>query len=76
MAIRTVVTRGYGNGTFNGTIALVVTRGYTVAAQPDTAKYTMNVLANISPALNVTSNISPALNVTSNPTPSKEVESG
>lgn len=28
MAIRTVVTRGYGNGTFNGTIALVVLRGY------------------------------------------------
>lgn len=28
MAIRTVVTRGYGNGTFNGTIPLVVTRGF------------------------------------------------
>jgi len=28
MAIRTVITRGYGNGTFNGTIGLVVTRGY------------------------------------------------
>ena len=28
MAIRVVVTRGYGNGTFDGTIALVVTRGY------------------------------------------------
>ena len=32
MAIRTVVTRGYGNGTFNGTIALIVTRGYGVGA--------------------------------------------
>ena len=31
MAIRTVVTRGFGNGTFNGTIALVTTRGYTQA---------------------------------------------
>lgn len=31
MAIRTVVTRGYGNGTFNGTIALVVTHGYAIA---------------------------------------------
>lgn len=31
MAIRTIVTRGYGNGTFNGTIGLVVTRGYTVS---------------------------------------------
>ena len=28
MAIRTVVTRGFGNGTFDGTIALVVRRGY------------------------------------------------
>ena len=32
MAIRTVITRGYGNGTFDGTIALVVARGYTVGA--------------------------------------------
>ena len=31
MAIKTVVTRGYGNGTFNGTIPLVVTRGFTPA---------------------------------------------
>ena len=30
MAIRTVITRGYGNGIFNGTIALVVTRGYAI----------------------------------------------
>lgn len=28
MAIRTICTRGYGNGTFSGTIALVVLRGY------------------------------------------------
>ena len=28
MAIRTVITRGYGNGTFNGTIPLVTLRGY------------------------------------------------
>ncbi len=28
MAIRTVVTRGFGNGTFSGTIALVTLRGY------------------------------------------------
>ena len=32
MAIRTVVTRGFGNGTFNGTIALVVVRGYVSSA--------------------------------------------
>jgi hypothetical protein len=31
MAIGTVVTRGYGNGTLTGTIALVVTRGYMAA---------------------------------------------
>ena len=32
MAIRTVVTQGFGNGTFNGTIALVTLRGYIVGA--------------------------------------------
>ena len=31
MAIRTVVTAGFGNGTFDGTIALVVVRGYAAA---------------------------------------------
>ena len=31
MVIRTVVTRGFGNGTFNGTIALVVTAGYAIS---------------------------------------------
>ncbi len=30
--IALVVTRGYGNGTYAGTIADVVTRGYTVGA--------------------------------------------
>ena len=28
MAIRTLFTKGYGNGTFSGTIALVVLKGY------------------------------------------------
>ena len=32
MAIETVVTRGFGNGTFNGTIALATTRGYAIGA--------------------------------------------
>lgn len=32
MAIRTIITRGYGNGTFNGTIALIIIRGYNIAA--------------------------------------------
>lgn len=30
MSIRLIVTRGYGNGTFSGTIKDVVTRGYTI----------------------------------------------
>jgi len=30
MAIATIVTRGFGNGTFDGSIALVVTRGYGI----------------------------------------------
>jgi hypothetical protein len=33
MAIRDVVTGGYGNGTFAGTIALVVTAGYAIGAE-------------------------------------------
>ena len=36
MAIRTVITRGFGNGTFNGTVPLVVTRGYAIGVEaPD-----------------------------------------
>ena len=35
MAIATVITRGYGNGTFSGTIPLVVTRGYTIGEEID-----------------------------------------
>ena len=42
MAIRTVVTRGYGNGTFNGTIPLVVLRGYTSAVQLDVSAFTVS----------------------------------
>ena len=30
MSIRLIVTAGYGNGTFNGTVADVVLMGYTV----------------------------------------------
>lgn len=30
MAIRDVVLRGFGNGAFSGTIAKVVTRGYSI----------------------------------------------
>lgn len=35
MAIRDVVTGGFGNGTFSGTIALVVTRGYAIGEAVD-----------------------------------------
>ena len=34
MPIKTLVTRGYGNGTFNSTIALVVTKGYAIGDEP------------------------------------------
>ena len=30
MSIALVVTRGYGNGTFSGTIPFVTTRGYSI----------------------------------------------
>lgn len=32
MAINTIITRGFGNGTYNGTIALVVPRGFIAGA--------------------------------------------
>ncbi len=32
MATQTIFTRGFGNGTFNGTIPLVITRGYAIGA--------------------------------------------
>ena len=37
MAINTVVTRGYGNGTYTGTIALVSTRGYAIGDAAETS---------------------------------------
>jgi hypothetical protein len=76
MAIRTVVTRGYGNGTFNGTIALVTTRGYAIGAPLALAIYTMDVLSNPTPARNITVNISPAEDIDSNPSPGREVTHG
>ena len=36
MTIRTVVSRGYGNSTYNGTIREVVTRGYIIPPTPPT----------------------------------------
>lgn len=45
MAIRTVITRGYGNGTFNGTIALVVTKGYAISTA--IAEVSLSILKSI-----------------------------
>lgn len=42
MSIALVVTRGYGNGTYDGTIADVVTRGYGVGAVVDVAVFPGN----------------------------------
>ena len=46
MAIRTIITRGYGNGTFDGSIAEIVTRGYTIgeAAPIQTTKVDSGLL--------------------------------
>ena len=45
MAIRTVVTSGFGNGTFNGTIALVTLRGYISAAAVAIVDLTMPIIS-------------------------------
>ena len=54
MAIATVITRGYGNGTFNGTVGLVVTRGYTIGAVTigPTVAGPVSVLVSLSRATN------------------------
>ena len=76
MAIRTVVTRGYGNGTYNGTIPLVVTRGYGIGEPPTVAIYTANVMFNPTPVASLLANLALDADVISNPTPTKEVNSG
>jgi len=76
MAIRTVVTRGYGNGTFSGTIALVVTRGYAIGEAATLATYTTSLFCNPSPVVSLFSNPSPVVNLKSNPSPAKELKSG
>ena len=76
MAIRTVITRGYGNGTFNGTIGLVTTRGYSIGAALTLAIYTASMYVNPSPTLSLSANISPANDLDSNPSPTREVKHG
>ena len=76
MAIRTVVTRGYGNGTFNGTIPLVVTRGYTIGAALNLQIYTVSLDTNITPTISLDANITPAVDLDAQPTPAKELKIG
>ena len=53
MAIRTVVTRGFGNGTFNGTIALVVRRGYAAAVAAAVTRRRINRQISASVAIGI-----------------------
>lgn len=76
MAIRTVITRGYGNGTFSGTIALVTTRGYSIGAALTLAIYTISLKSNPTPARDLLANISPARDQEANPSPARELLSG
>ena len=47
MAIRDVVLGGFGNGTFSGTIPLVVTRGYAIGVEaPATPERGVSFIAN------------------------------
>ena len=49
MSIALVVTRGFGNGTFNGTIKDAVTAGYSIGAIIVTPDRSFSVQATISP---------------------------
>ena len=53
MAIRTIVTRGYGNGTFGGTIADVITRGYGIAQETAVTPRTVAEFAVKAPAFKI-----------------------
>ena len=76
MAIRTVITAGYGNGTFNGTIKDVTVRGYSIGIALAIQIYLANVFCNISPTRNMRFNISPTEELKSNISPTEEVYSG
>lgn len=52
MAIRTVVTAGFGNGTFNGTIALVTLRGYLASAAAAAAFKDWGFIVNMARLMN------------------------
>jgi len=85
VAIRTVVTRGFGNGVFNGTIPLVTTRGYAIGAAAVVSFYTANVFMNLTPtyslyanplpSMGALTNVTPAINLDANITPAAEEDS-
>lgn len=78
MAIRTVVTRGYGNGTFNGTIALVTLRGYQsnleVAGAVRTASF--EVATRVAPSGSTDTPISPSIELGTQVAPSDTIAEG
>ena len=74
MGIASLVTRGYGNGNLAGSIALVVTGGYSIDIQINIVGYltgessvfsSYTVNSDIRSALDCVSNISSAINTTS-----------
>ena len=62
MAIRTIITRGFGNGTFNGTIPLVSLRGYVAGEEVLTDS--LHYRVDIAPALDYQLDIQPAVEYT------------
>lgn len=62
MAINTLVTRGFGNGTYSGSIALVVTRGYGIGeAVVGPPPYNTTVLFSFSTTIGVSFSFSTAI---------------
>ena len=47
MAIRSLVTRGFGNGTFAGTVKGLVLRGYEIGDEPPTDPLNYPLLNNV-----------------------------
>lgn len=68
MAIRDVVTGGFGNGTFSGTIALVVTRGYSIGeAVAEVSYICVGTVSATQPTVNSVSATQPTVNNVSGP---------
>lgn len=71
MSINSVALRGYGNGTINGTIAGVATRGYIIIVSPTTlgieslVKSTFGVVSPVTSTVGVVSTISNTLGIES-----------